>query len=279
VITPFPQPNAADPAADALADRCRAVLANRPSALLSDIDGTLSEIAPTPDAASVDEGIRASLRALAARLDLVAAITGRAAAGASAMVGVDDLLYVGNHGMERLERGQWAPHRLAAGSDARIADALAEIEEEILGTATGEGVLLEPKGLTASIHYRLSPDPETAAALLRTIARGAAARRGLRVTDGRAVLELRPDIPVDKGTAVAELIRERGLRGAIFIGDDLTDVDAFMSLRYSRSAAAIDALSIGVVGPETPPAVRDLADVTVDGVPGVAALLAALARG
>lgn len=275
MITPFPQPDAMA----ALADRCRAVLARRPSALLSDIDGTLSEIAPTPDAATVDDGVRASLRALAARLDLVAAISGRSTASGSALVGVPELLYVGNHGMERLERGEWSPHRLAVGSDARIAAALAEVEEEILGTATGEGVLLEPKGLTASVHYRLSPDPDTAAALLRTIVRGAAAKRGLRVTEGRAVIELRPDIPVDKGTSISELIRERGLKGAVFLGDDLTDVDAFMTLRHSRSAGAIDAISIGVVGPETPPAVRDLADATVDGVPGVAALLAALARG
>ncbi|MBA3413986.1 MAG: hypothetical protein H0U10_02020, partial [Chloroflexia bacterium] len=86
----------------ALLDRCRAVLRRAPAGLLSDIDGTLSDIAPTPADAFVAEGIKESLRRLAARLALVAVVSGRAAEAGRTMVGVDELLYVGNHGMERL---------------------------------------------------------------------------------------------------------------------------------------------------------------------------------
>ncbi|HET7092078.1 MAG TPA: trehalose-phosphatase, partial [Thermomicrobiales bacterium] len=109
------------------------------------------------------------------------------------------------------------------------------------------------------------------------IVAAAAARHGLTVTEGRAILELRPDIVVDKGTAIVDLVRERGLRGAVFLGDDLTDIDGFRALRTLRERRKLDAVSVGVVGPETPAGVRDAVDGVVDGVDGCAALLTTLA--
>ncbi|MGI9254289.1 MAG: trehalose-phosphatase, partial [Thermomicrobiales bacterium] len=129
------------------------------------------------------------------------------------------------------------------------------------------------------VHYRLSPDHTAARALLLPVVEEAAARHGLKMTEGRAILELRPPIEVNKGSAVADLIAERGLRGAIFLGDDVTDVDAFAALRDARERDGIASLSIAVLGPETPARVAETADAAVDGVPGVAALLAALAAG
>jgi trehalose 6-phosphate phosphatase len=261
-----------------LAARCRVVLAHEPAGLLSDIDGTLSEIAPTPDAATVSPAIRESLRRLHDRLALVAAVSGRAVASGSTLVGLPDLLYIGNHGMERLENGVWSPHPLAVGATERVDAALAEIGAALAGD-DASWLLLEPKGLTGTVHYRLAPDHAAARTRLLPVVTDAAARQGLRVTEGRAILELRPPVAVNKGSAVAALITERGLRGAIFLGDDLTDVDAFHALHDARDRDGIATLAIGVLGPETPEAVRAAADATVDGVSGVAALLAALAAG
>jgi len=260
-----------------LVARCRAVLRHAPAGLLSDVDGTLSAIAPTPVEAFVAEGIKESLRRLAQRLALVAVVTGRAAEAGRAMVGVDELLYVGNHGMERLVGGVRTANPAAAASTDALSAALAEIGQAIAASPLAAVALVEHKGLSGTVHYRLAPDHDEAVALLSPLVAAAAEKHGLRVTAGRAILELRPTARIDKGTAVADLLAEHGLRGAIFLGDDLTDVDAFNALREARAAGRAETLAIGVIGPETLPVVREAVDATVDGVDGVAALLAALA--
>ena len=262
----------------ALVARCRAVLRHEPAGLLSDVDGTLSAIAPTPAEAFVAAGIAESLRRLSRRLALVAVVTGRAAEAGRAMVGVDDLLYIGNHGMERLQGDVRIANPAAAASSAAMSAALAEIGEAIAESPLAATALVEHKGLSGTVHYRLAPDHDAAVAFLAPAVAAAAERHGLRVTAGRAILELRPVAKIDKGTAVADLLTEHGLRGAIFLGDDLTDVDAFEALTAARAAGQTETLAIGVVGPETLPVVREAVDATVDGVEGVAALLAALAE-
>jgi trehalose 6-phosphate phosphatase len=83
---------------------------------------------------------------------------------------------------------------------------------------------------------------------------------------------------VDKGTAIEELIAEHGLRAAVFLGDDVTDVDALRALRRVREARGIATLGIGVWSPEGPPEIVEAADVVVHGVGDVERLLHALAR-
>lgn len=257
--------------------RCRAVLRQQPAGLLSDIDGTLSAIAPTPVEAFVAEGIKASLRRLSAAVALVAVVSGRAAAAGHALVGIDDLIYIGNHGMERWQNGVRTAHPLAVASSDAVGAALMEIGQAIAATPLASIALVEHKGLSGTVHFRLADDHDEALAVLGPIVAGAAAAHGLRVTAGRAILELRPPARIDKGTAVSDLLQEHALRGVIFLGDDLTDVDAFAALKAARAAGKIDTLSIGVIGPETLPVVRAAVDVTVNGVEGVAALLHELA--
>jgi trehalose 6-phosphate phosphatase len=264
---------------DEVAARCREVFAQAPAGLLSDIDGTLSAIAPTPTEAFVDRAIAESLRALAKRLALVGAVSGRAVADGSAMVGVPELLYVGNHGLERLRGGVWSAHPAAIDAEQRVEAALAEVGAALIGDPISAFVLLEPKRLTGTVHYRLAPDHAAARARLRPLIAAACERHDLRLTEGRAILELRPPVSVNKGTAVAELVEEFGLRGVVFVGDDITDVDAFRAVKRLRAEHGVAGLAVGVLGPETPPVVREELDVAVDGVPAVAALLAALAVG
>lgn len=264
-------------ALDDVLARCREVLGHEPAGVLSDIDGTLSAIAPTPDEAFVDRSIAESLRALLGRVALVAAVSGRAVSSCSAMVGVADLLYVGNHGLERLRAGVWSAHPAALDAEDRVNAALADVAAALTGDPLAAFVLVEPKRLTGTVHYRLAPDPDAARARLHPLVAEACQRHGLRLTEGRAILELRPQVAIDKGAAVAELVEEFGLRGILFIGDDLTDVDAFRAVKRLRSEHGIAGLAVGVLGPETPALVRSEMDVGVDGVPAVAALLAALA--
>ncbi|HEU0113081.1 MAG TPA: trehalose-phosphatase [Thermomicrobiales bacterium] len=261
----------------ALVARGAGVLRAAPAGLITDIDGTISPIAPTPAEAVVAAEARAALARLAARLDVVAVVSGRAADACAAMVGLPDLLYFGNHGMERRQAGETAAHPAAAGAERAVGAALAEIEGALAGTPLAATTIVENKRLTGTVHYRLAADPAAARAALAPMVAAAAARHGLTVTEGRAILELRPDIAVNKGTAIVDLARERGLRGAVFLGDDLTDVDGFRALRSLRERGELAALCVGVVGPETPSGVRDAVDGSVDGVAGCAAWLTALA--
>lgn len=268
-LAPAPDPK--------LLAQCREILRRAPAGLLSDVDGTISAIAPTPGDAFVAEAIQESLRRLARRLALVAVVTGRAAEAGRTMVGVEELLYVGNHGMERLRGGVRTAHPAAAASEGALGAALAEIGVALAASPLAAVALVEHKGLTGTVHYRLAPDHEAALAIVGPLVSAAADKHGLRVTTGRAILELRPPVRIDKGTAVAELLVEHGLRGAVFLGDDITDIDAFVAVQAARADGDVETLAIGVVGPETPQAVLTAVDATVVGVEGTAALLAALA--
>lgn len=211
------------------------------AAILLDVDGVLAPIVEVPHEATVPDATRDELRRLHGRYALVACISGRSGADARRVVGVDELVYVGEHGLE-LEP-----------------DALAWSERLQAFAASIDWDDVERKPLTVSFHYRRAEDEEAALAML-----GAAAARarheGLVARFGRKVLELRPPVGAHKGTAVAHLLGERGLDRALYAGDDTTDLDAF---------AAVGALELGVkvavASAEGPPELREAADVVVDG--------------
>jgi trehalose 6-phosphate phosphatase len=265
----------------------RQLVLQRPCGLLTDIDGTISPIASTPEAAQVTSDARRELQHLAQRLDLVAAISGRAATDAAALVGLPELIYIGNHGLEIWQAGQAAPVPEAAEYAATINDLLTrarecmarqDIDQSRIAQVqiTPPGILFENKGVTASIHYRLADNPAQAEAVLGALLQELAVQHGLVLTPGRMVWEIRPPLAINKGTATRRLIQQHRLHSAIFIGDDRTDADAFRVLRELRDHGDCATLSVGVAAPETPPIVRELADVMVDGVAGVEAFLAQL---
>ena len=215
---------------------------------------------------------REALIGLSQRLRVVAVVTGRSVDDARQMVDVDGLTYIGNHGLESLSHGRpetlpeaqpWVP-RLATALNAVAAHLPANLRD---------GVIVENKGASASLHYRLAPAPEqTRRVLLELITRWAVSS-GFRVEEGRRVLNILPPLAISKGSAVTWLVREHQLDGIVFLGDDLTDAHAFRALDMLRGNGHVRTLSIAVVGPETAPSVRQLADTTVPSVAAVAELL------
>jgi trehalose 6-phosphate phosphatase len=276
-----PNPTAVDRAGrlhgDALLNQCLRVLGHTPAAVVLDIDGTISEIAPTPDRAIVSDEARATLNRLRDHVAVLAVITGRSAADGERLVGVDGLVYIGNHGLERRLGGRQEVHPEAAATQHQIADALAAIEAALASEGRAEGVIFENKVLSASIHYRLAPEPEETGRRILALALAAAEGHDLRVTEGRLIVELRPNLAINKGTALADLVQAYQVSGLLFCGDDLTDVDGFKELKHLRERGQLDGLAIAVVAPESNPLILEEADGYVESVGMMVRLLGELA--
>lgn len=250
-----------------------APFADRPgdSALLVDFDGSLAPIVDDPARAVPLPETVAALGALSADLRVVAVVSGRPVGYLADHLSALDtgaVTLVGLYGLERRVGGSTVVDPRAEPWAEPIA-AAADAAEAAL-----PGLLVERKGrLCVTIHYRTAPGRATEA---RAVADALAARYGIEAPlRGRMAVELRPPVPVDKGTVVRELAVHAQL--AAFAGDDAGDVAAFDALSSLVSEGALDAgVRIGVASPESPLEILD-ADVVVDGPRGLAALLEALA--
>jgi trehalose 6-phosphate phosphatase len=260
--------------------KAQAALEARPRGLFSDLDGTLSAIASSPEAAVLLPEVRELLEQARGAFDVVAIVSGRTAQEAQAMIAVRGLTYIGNHGLESMEADLHTRGRTGAGRHVHpAAQPYARAIDDALVTIKGAlgrrypGIWIEPKGVTGSIHVRSTASPEEAANAVYDLARQLAAGTGLRVTRGKQVIELRPPVDVDKGVAIEELIREKGLRGAIYIGDDQTDLDAFRTLRRLGREGDFAGLAVAVASSEAPAELTADADLTLPSVEDVPAFL------
>ena len=220
------------------------------SALVLDVDGTLAPIAPRPDLAAVPAETRTELERLVGRYLLVACVSGRAGEDARRLVGVDGIELVGNHGLELDPRA----HELA-GEIARFRDAVA--------------LPVEDKTLSLTYHYREAEDENAARAELEEVARRAR-EAGFDARWGRKVLEIRPAVEADKGTAVRALVERTGARLGLYAGDDTTDLDGFAGL---RSLGLEHAVCVAVASAEGPAELLEAADLVVAGPEELAGLL------
>jgi trehalose 6-phosphate phosphatase len=137
-------------------------------------------------------------------------------------------------------------------------------------------VRLEDKEAIAGLHWRGAPDENAAHAAVEEVAR-AAEDAGFNTHWGRKVLEIRPPVRIDKGQGVVRLLREKDLAAAMYVGDDVTDLDAFRGLQELVEAGKLGvAIRVGVRSGEQPSALAEEADLLVDGTDGVRDLLRAL---
>ncbi len=244
------------------------------AAILTDVDGTLAPIVARPEQAAVPAEAREALAALSERYGLVGCISGRRAAEARRLVGVEGIAYSGNHGLELLLPGE-EESRLdpALGRPDAAASFLARLDAGALAAA---GLRVEDKGPIQALHWRGADDEAGAEALAQEVAEQAG-EVGLHPHWGRMVLELRPLAAVGKDRAVRALLTSSEL--AVYAGDDTTDLDAFRGLRELRAEGELrTALCVGVVSPEAPAALTAESDLTVDGPAGWLAILRDLAE-
>jgi trehalose 6-phosphate phosphatase len=239
------------------------------SALFLDFDGTLAAIVPDPRDAVPLPGVPELLADLATEFALVAVISGRPTSFLSAALGTPaGVTLAGLYGLERALRG---PDH----------DAWASVIDQVVAEASAtapEGVYVEPKGLTVTIHWRRAPQQK---GWVVAFAERAAAEHGLLVHPGRHERELRPPIDVDKGTVVRALADELAgrLDNAAAFGDDIGDLPAFAALGGLErpDGRPLHVVRVAAVDAESPRQVADKADLTVAGASGAVALLHTLA--
>ncbi len=255
-----------------LTKEVRELFSIRPAGLLSDIDGTLARISLDPAAAEVDPVIKASLLQLVRHVDVLGVVTGRSAEEAARLVDIDGVIWLGNHGMERFENNEILTAPQALPFEAPLKRVLDEARSRLDDPL----IYFENKGVTGSIHYRNTTEPSVAQRQIVEVVTPLVEREGLRLSQGRMVVELRPPVPLNKGTALRSVVDQFGLKSILFMGDDVTDLDAMRVVTSLREEGKIAGLSIGVVGPETPAEVKEESDRIVSGIEGISDLLAEL---
>ncbi|HEX8436880.1 trehalose-phosphatase [Archangium sp.] len=244
----------------------------REVALFLDYDGTLTPIVPRPEDARLSDAMRATVAALSRRCP-VAIVSGRDLPALKDFVRLEGTCYAGSHGFDIERPGGQAfqqPEGLALLPELDAAER--ELAE---GLASVPGAGLERKRFSVAVHWRHVEEarvPEVERVVAEVLARHPRLRR----SGGKKVFEVRPDIDWHKGRAVEWLLRELGLAHEgvlpVFVGDDLTDEDAFEALQGRG-------LGLVVRGDEARPTAADYALEDVEEVRRLLELLTARAEG
>jgi len=265
-----------DPAPDLRAALAPLLIRPASTAILTDFDGTLSPIVADPYEARPLEGAAGVMASLAARFGEVAVISGRPVSFLEAHLALPEaadeahrVRLVGLYGLEQSwGDGHIVVEPAAAGWRQVIDAAVARFQRD-----APHGVLVEPKGLAVTVHWRRAPGAE---GRMATAVDAEVARSGLRAHPGRMSVELRPPLDVDKGTVVRRLVASAS--AACYFGDDLGDLPAFDALRDLAAEGGIDTVTVAVVDEESDARVAAGADAVVAGPARALELLAWLSR-
>jgi trehalose 6-phosphate phosphatase len=257
--------------------------------VITDFDGTISEIDPDPMGARIEPIAFRALRRLARfaetrpeRLALTV-LTGRAVADVAGRVRVGGVRYLGNHGLD----AGWLPRRGSVralepgGADSGVMSPAARLAGEVAASLGDPAWLfVEVKGGSVALHYRRAPDPADAGRVIGDAVDLALAtgRFALERFDGRLIVELRPAGAGGKGEAVGRLLAELAPRSVLSLGDDRSDAEGFRLLASERAVGRLAALNVGIRDRSAPPPeLIEASDVMLDAPRDAARLLSALA--
>jgi trehalose 6-phosphate phosphatase len=262
----MPHPRSTGLSSDARAALAPLVSHPGSTAILTDFDGTLSPIVNNPHEARPLEGAAEVMALLASRFAEVAVISGRPVSYLEEHLALPEppdpahrVRFVGLYGLEQ----SWGDGRTTVEPEAgawhqRVDEAVARLRRD-----APDGVLVEPKGLAVTVHWRRAPGEE---GWVTDAAAAEVERSGLRAHFGRMSVELRPPLDIDKGSVVTTLAAR--CSAACYFGDDLGDLPAFAALAALRREG-LATVSVAVLDDETDPRVAAAADLTLSG-PGQA---------
>ncbi|GAC1355863.1 MAG: trehalose-phosphatase [Ktedonobacteraceae bacterium] len=245
------------------------VLAQKPLGLVFDIDGTLSPIVPTPEAAYLYPGVADMLEQLRQHAH-VAIMTGRALRDGARIVNVDNVTYIGTHGLE------WSDGLPTTHEVRIVPEAMRYVEpgQHLLTLVQQHldslpGVIVQRKTVGGTLHYRRAANHEQTRMQLLALLEEPTRQLGMRLGEGKMVVEVLAPLAINKGQAIRSYTERLGLRGLVFAGDDRTDLDAVLEAERLRQEGCTT-LSIVVQYHDTLPELLAHADVIVDGVAGMA---------
>jgi trehalose 6-phosphate phosphatase len=237
-------------------------------ALLSDFDGTLAEIVPSPQDARPFAGVPQLLSRLSEHLGLVGVISGRPASFLSEHLATagSHVRLIGQYGLQWFEGGEIHTADEAQPWIEPVSSAVRSALE-----SAPPGIFVEDKQLAVSLHWRQAPQY---AEWAEEFANRISTETGLLIEPGRQVIELRPPLSIDKGVAVAGLAGD--FSSACFIGDDSGDLAAFDALDRLSSGRECHTVKIAVSSTEGPAELARRADIILPGPASVADLFTRL---
>ncbi|MEA2434300.1 MAG: trehalose 6-phosphate phosphatase [Actinomycetota bacterium] len=237
-----------------------------------DYDGTLSDIVRHADQATPIEGVAELLVELSRRFRLVSIVSGRGTPELVEWLGEGVEIW-GVHGAQHSHKGEtrWTSH---VTPHLPVMAEIRDLAEEAVA-ARGDGSIVEDKGVMVALHYRPAHDPEAAKAALSDLADDLVKRFDLVRSDGRMVIELRPQVELSKAGVVLERTRDLDLAAVLFAGDDRVDLPAFDAVDQLIEQGVIG-VKVAVDSPEAPEELLARADIVVDDPQGLVRLLKSL---
>lgn len=235
---------------DAATAVMQALITSEHAGLVMGFDGVLSQITDDPGASELLPGTGEILAGLAAKLPVVALLSGRPVAFLAARAGIPGVELYGSYGLEHLtghgievvpEAQQWM---------TAVEEATAVLHQQLDGV---EGIHVEDKSLAVAVHWRRAPDRDGAMKLIAPLIQGVLDTYGLRHEPGKFVEELRMPLEQDKGTALRRIISTENLQTVAYAGDDLGDLPAF------EAATAAGGYTLVIDGPDMSPEVGTIA--------------------
>ena len=248
------------------------VLAQQPLGLVFDIDGTLSPISPTPETAYLYPGVADMLDSLRQHAH-VAIMTGRGLRDGARIVNVDNVTYIGTHGLE------WSDGLPTTHEVRIVPEALRYVEpgKQLLDLVQQHldglpGVIVQRKTVGGTLHYRGAAHPEQTREQLLALLTEPTQRAGMRLGEGKMIVEVLSPLAINKGQAIRSYVQRFSLRGLVFAGDDRTDLDAILEAERLREEGYATC-SIVVKHSDTLLELLAHADVIVQGVEGMTQLM------
>jgi trehalose 6-phosphate phosphatase len=244
--------------------------------IITDIDGTISEIGSIPKNASITPSMRSILQRLSNKFKSVGVLTGRDINDALNIIKLKKIVYMGNHGLQKFKNGKIVEDPRVIPYIPVIKDIKNNLQQEL---DICNGFSFDYKKLSLTVHYNSCTSKDKAREKILDTISAMNINNLIKIVEGRGLIEIRPPVGHDKGTIIQEFVFENHINKIMYLGDDVNDISAFNKLKELRTQKMIQCVNILVNSDETPNYVKETADFYVKNVGETQKLLSWLGEG